>query len=359
MSSPPPSPPSPARPAKSAPPNPMRSARLWVTLAIVLLANVVITNVLFAPAQPTTVTLPYDVFKQQVVADNVLSVTTTGDAITGVTKTPVKESPTSTVSATHFTTQHPSFANDGLELLLEQHNVTINAKPENPPPPFWETLLFSFGPTLLIVIAVLYLIHRAARNRQDIARSRRGRGGEGALLQPVGVGVRGGHRRRRRISRSRSVYQGAVSRARDHFHRRARRHRAQPQLRLSHRRQRRAGADAQPDPHRDGWLRARERRHRPGRHQPGRCSRSGPPTAGSFRSPCHSAGARPPRPRGDSEDSHRQGAAGAGRRPGRDRRRHTWTRGRRSQKPCQRGGPRRGSQGRNDGVIQRFFRGHR
>src|SRR5216683_3140250 len=113
MSSPPPSPPSPTRPAKPAPPNPMRSTRLWITLAIVLLANVLITNVLFAPAQPTTVTLPYDVFKQQVVADNVLSVTTTGDAITGVTKTPVKESPTSTVSATHFTTQHPSFANDG------------------------------------------------------------------------------------------------------------------------------------------------------------------------------------------------------------------------------------------------------
>jgi len=153
----------------------MRSARLWVTLAIVLLANIFITNVLFAPAQPATVTLPYDVFKQQVAADNVVSVTTTGDAITGVTKTPVKESPTSTVSATHFTTQHPSFANDGLELLLEQHGVTINAKPENPPPPFWQTLLFSFGPTLLIVIAVLYLIRRAA-----------GAGGAGGLLGTFG-----------------------------------------------------------------------------------------------------------------------------------------------------------------------------
>jgi cell division protease FtsH len=153
----------------------MRSTRLWVTLAIILLANIFITNVLFAPAQPVTVTLPYDVFKQQVAADNVVSVTTTGDAITGVTKTPVKESPTSTVSATHFTTQHPSFANDGLELLLEQHNVTINAKPENPPPPFWQTLLFSFGPTLLIVIAVLYLIRRAA-----------GAGGAGGLLGAFG-----------------------------------------------------------------------------------------------------------------------------------------------------------------------------
>ena len=143
------------------PQNPMRSLRLWVTLGLILLANVVITNLFFSPAQPATVTLPYDVFKQQVAADNVASVTTTGDAITGVTKKSVKE-PSGGVSATHFTTQRPSFADDSLEPLLELHGVTINAKPENPPPPFWETLLLSFGPTLLIVFAVLYFIRRAA-----------------------------------------------------------------------------------------------------------------------------------------------------------------------------------------------------
>ena len=137
----------------------MRSLRLWVMLGILLLANIVISNLLLAAAQPTTVTLPYDVFKQQVAADNVTSVTTTGDAITGVTRTAVKE-PSTGVSATHFTTQRPSFADDSLEPLLEQHRVTINAKPENPPPPFWETLLFSFGPTLLIVLGVLYLVRR-------------------------------------------------------------------------------------------------------------------------------------------------------------------------------------------------------
>ena len=153
----------------------MRSTRLWVTLAIILLANVFITNVLLAPAQPTTVTLSYDVFKEQVNAGNVVSVTTTGDAIAGVTKTPVKEAPPSTVSATHFTTQRPSFANDGLEALLESKDVRINAKPVNPPPPLWLTLLLSFGPTLLIVLAVLYLIRRAAAA-----------GGSGGLLGAFG-----------------------------------------------------------------------------------------------------------------------------------------------------------------------------
>jgi cell division protease FtsH len=168
--------PKPATALKGAPPkavNPFRSRRFWITLLILLAANLFITNVLLAPAQPPTITLPYNVFKDQVVADNVVTVTTTGDAITGVTKTPVAEPGTGT-KATHFTTQHPSFANDNLETLLEQHGVTINAKPENPPLPFWEQLLLSFGPTLLIVGGLLYLIRRSAS------------GGAGGLLGAFG-----------------------------------------------------------------------------------------------------------------------------------------------------------------------------
>ncbi|MHB8588307.1 MAG: ATP-dependent zinc metalloprotease FtsH [Candidatus Dormibacteraceae bacterium] len=141
--------------------NPFRSRRFWITLLVLLAANLFITNVLLAPAQPTTITLPYNVFKDQVAAGNVVTVTTTGDAITGVTKTPVAEPGTGT-KATHFTSQRPSFANDNLEVLLEQQAVTINAKPENPPLPFWEQLLLSVGPTLLIVIGLVYLIRRAA-----------------------------------------------------------------------------------------------------------------------------------------------------------------------------------------------------
>ncbi len=139
----------------------MRSWRFWITLGILLVANIIITNVLLAPAQPTTIAIPYNVFKQQVSDNNVVSVTTTGDAISGVLKNAIKESPSSSVTATHFTTQRPSFADDSLEPLLEQHGVTINAKPENPPPPFWETLLLSFGPTLFLVLGFLYVIRRA------------------------------------------------------------------------------------------------------------------------------------------------------------------------------------------------------
>ena len=157
------------------PRNPFRSWRFWITLGILLIVNIFVTNVLFAPAQPTTITIPYNIFKQQVADDNVVSVTTTGDAITGVTKTAIKESPSSSVTATHFITQRPSFADDSLEPLLEQHGVTINAKPENPPPPLWQTLLLSFGPTLLLVFGFIYLIRRA-----------QSAGGAGGLLGSFG-----------------------------------------------------------------------------------------------------------------------------------------------------------------------------
>src|SRR5712664_4216014 len=174
MFSPPPRPPVPPKPTTPVP-NLMPSRRLWIIFGIILLLNFVITNVLFAPAQPATVALSYDVFKQQVADGNVISVTTTGDAIAGVTNRAVQESPPSKASATHFTTHRPTFANDGLEALLEAKGVTINAKPENTPPPLWLTLLLSFGPSLLIVFAVLYLIRRAAAA-----------GGTGGLLGAFG-----------------------------------------------------------------------------------------------------------------------------------------------------------------------------
>src|SRR6266567_8529783 len=96
----PPPPPASKTPMPPAP-NPLRSRRFWITLLVLLAANLFITNVLLAPAQPTTITLPYNVFKQQVAADNVVTVTTTGDAITGVTKAAVEEPGTGT-KATHF-----------------------------------------------------------------------------------------------------------------------------------------------------------------------------------------------------------------------------------------------------------------
>ena len=71
----------------------MRSGRFWLFFAGLLLLNIFITNVLFGPQQPKSVVLPYNVFKQQVAANNISSVTSTGNAITGNAKKPVRAGP--------------------------------------------------------------------------------------------------------------------------------------------------------------------------------------------------------------------------------------------------------------------------
>src|SRR5579859_8151802 len=139
---------------------PMRSLRFWVTLVILFGINLVVSNLLFSASQPQTVTIPYNVFLQQVTDGNVTTVTSTADTIIGTTRKAVSESPGG-ASSTQFQTERPQFANDNLETLLQDHNVTINAKNPNPPTPLWLTLLADFGPTLLIVAGVLYLMRRA------------------------------------------------------------------------------------------------------------------------------------------------------------------------------------------------------
>ncbi len=141
---------------------PMRTRRFWIYLAILLLANIAVGQILTALSQAPTVTISYNTFLAQVTAGNVTSITSTGEAITGVTKKAVADFQSSSTTSTKFQTQRPAFATDDLETLLQQHDVTINAKDPNASTPLWETLLFSFGPTILLVLGFLYLSRRAA-----------------------------------------------------------------------------------------------------------------------------------------------------------------------------------------------------
>jgi cell division protease FtsH len=134
--------------------------RFLITFAIVLAVNYLVVNVLFAPQQPKQVTIAYSTFKAQVVADNVVSITAQGDSITGTTKKPIADASNSSSKSTHFATQVPVFAS-GLDTLLDQHGVTYTATPDTGPP-FWQTLLFSFGPTLLIIVGFLWLMRRSS-----------------------------------------------------------------------------------------------------------------------------------------------------------------------------------------------------
>jgi cell division protease FtsH len=153
-----------SRPGPPRAPNsfaPMRTGRFWLFFLVLLVLNIIITNVFFSAPQPTTVSLSYTQFLQQVTANNVVSITSTNYAITGQTKKPVSPGG-GQPSATHFTTQIPSYAGGELESLLQTHKVTVTAENPNAVTPLWETLLFSFGPTLLLIAGFLYLYRRAA-----------------------------------------------------------------------------------------------------------------------------------------------------------------------------------------------------
>jgi cell division protease FtsH len=140
---------------------PMRSTRFWIMLAILFAANLVISQVLMSAGQAPTVTISYNAFLDEVNAGNVVKVTSTAETITGETKKPVADQSSGTKS-TKFQTQRPAFATDDLETLLRQHNVVMNANDPNASTPLWVTLLFSFGPAILLVLGFLYLSRRAA-----------------------------------------------------------------------------------------------------------------------------------------------------------------------------------------------------
>jgi cell division protease FtsH len=147
-----------------------------VILLVVVLANHLLVRTFFP--EPVLLTIPYTFFKQQVDVGNVENVTTFGDSIQGFFKTevtfpPVKSGPPNanhpvtsasgpveSRSAKRFKTQRPSFADPGLEGLLEEKGVIVEAIDENVSS--WFKLLVSFGPTLLLIAAFVWVSRRAA-----------------------------------------------------------------------------------------------------------------------------------------------------------------------------------------------------
>ena len=70
-----------------------------------------------------------------------------------------KDAPTST----SFATQVPSFAdNQELSNLLQNKNVTIDAQAPNGGPSLIESLIFGFGPTLFLILLIVFIMRRAS-----------------------------------------------------------------------------------------------------------------------------------------------------------------------------------------------------
>jgi cell division protease FtsH len=118
--------------------------------------------------QPNSrVRIPFSpTFLNQVNAGNVQEVSSTNNAIQGTFKQEIKypESDKNAQPTTRFSTQVPSFANGSqLENTLISHGVTIDAKPPDSGPSFLASLIFGFGPTLLLVLLFVFIGRRAAQ----------------------------------------------------------------------------------------------------------------------------------------------------------------------------------------------------
>jgi cell division protease FtsH len=160
-------------------PSSLLSQSWWMVAVIAFMANYLLMRACFP--EPSSIIIPYTLFKQQVAAGNVESVSSRGDSIRGVFKAevtyPAKAPPMPEASKTRapawmssaaleprtadqFETQRPAFADPGLESLLEDKGVVIEALDERGSS--WFKLVVGFGPTLLLIAAFVLLARRAA-----------------------------------------------------------------------------------------------------------------------------------------------------------------------------------------------------
>ena len=118
----------------------------------------------FVNQEVRRVRVPYSpTFLEQVRADNVVAITSKGTAVQGSFSKAVKYPPDAKKAkpTTSFKTEIPAFANtDQLAKELQSHGVTINAQPLDTGPPWWESLLLGFGPTLLFLGLGIWLLRR-------------------------------------------------------------------------------------------------------------------------------------------------------------------------------------------------------
>src|SRR3954468_23856591 len=137
---------------------PFGGRRFFLILLGLFALNWLIVAVFAPPANKLKV--PYNpTFLNQVRAGNVKEISATGNTIKGDFKKKVTYNKD---SATRFETEIPIFANrQQLWSLLETQNVTINAEPPGERS-LLETLLFSFGPTILLVLLFVWFARRAA-----------------------------------------------------------------------------------------------------------------------------------------------------------------------------------------------------
>src|SRR5438045_1965389 len=154
------SPPAPRGSSPAPKPPGFRPSRRWIIFALALLAfNFYLGSRANQP--PSRVRVPYGpFFLDQVRAGHVKQITSKGTAIQGTFTQ--KERYAKSKPTTRFRTEIPAFAdNNALSHLLQEKQVIVNAQPLDTGAPWWQNLLLGFGPTILFVLLLFWLMRRA------------------------------------------------------------------------------------------------------------------------------------------------------------------------------------------------------
>jgi cell division protease FtsH len=154
--------------------------RIWMGFLLILVANYAAMRLFFPAAD--AITVPYTAFKEEVAKRNVESIYSRGASIEGRFAKPVTWPPASADApekrdaapilerflprseprtASTFDTTLPAFVDPGLEAFLIAHGVEISAVPIQSGSP-WVTLLYGFGPAILIIAFYVWMLRRAA-----------------------------------------------------------------------------------------------------------------------------------------------------------------------------------------------------
>jgi cell division protease FtsH len=133
----------------------------WIVFALSLLALNYWAGSRATQAHPR-VRVPYSpFFIKQVQAGNVSDIRSKGTAIQGTFRQ--AESYAKSKPTTLFKTEIPAFADtNALSGLLERKQVVVNAQPLDTGGPLWVNLLLGFGPTILIVGLLFWLMRRGS-----------------------------------------------------------------------------------------------------------------------------------------------------------------------------------------------------
>jgi cell division protease FtsH len=131
--------------------------RILILALILFAANWWLMSLVFTEPR---MDLTYTQFLDAVESEKVDTVFSQGDTLQGRFKTAQPNPDNPDVSSELFATVRPSWADDSLVELLRQNGVEISAvDPEQTP--FWQQLLFGFGPTLLLLWIFVSMWRRA------------------------------------------------------------------------------------------------------------------------------------------------------------------------------------------------------